>query len=57
METTHKKIGLPLKNTYTSVDTESKILDQLGITGKEPQVYNFLGLQWDMKANTLTPNL
>ena len=30
METTHRKIGLPLKHTYTSTTTDSKILDQFG---------------------------
>ena len=56
MESTYQKIGLPLKSTYTSVNKDSKILDQLGITEKDLPVYNFLGLQWKMKENTLTPN-
>ena len=29
---THSKIGLPLKNTYTSIRTDSKILEKLGKT-------------------------
>ena len=52
----HEKIGLPLKCTYTSVQTDDKILDELGIGDDERAIYNFLGLIWDMKTNTLTPN-
>ena len=56
MESTHQKIEFPLKCTYTSVNTDDKILDELGMTEKDQPVYNFLGLQWDMKENTLNPN-
>ena len=49
-------ICLPLKHIHTSVNTDSKVLSQLGITEEESPVYNFLGLQWDMKAYTLIPN-
>ena len=41
----HDKIGLPLKCTYTAVQTDNKILDELGIGDNERAVYNFLGLQ------------
>ena len=52
----HKKIGLPLKCTYTSVNKDSKILNELGITATKEPVYNFLGLIWNMKENNLRPN-
>ena len=40
----HDKIGLPLKCTNTAVQTDNKILDELGIGDNERAVYNFLGL-------------
>ena len=52
----HDKIGLPLKCRYTAVQTDNKILDELGIGDNERAVYNFLGLIWHMKSNILTPN-
>ena len=52
----HKKIGLPLKGTYTSVQTDNNILDELGIGKNEEPVYNFLGLVWNLKTNQITPN-
>ena len=48
MKSTHRKIGLPLKHTYTSTNTDSKILDQLGKTKEEVPIYNFLGLQCNL---------
>ena len=52
----HEKIGLPLKCTYTSVQTDDKILAELKIGDDEKAIYNFLGLIWDMRTNTLTPS-
>ena len=52
----HEKIGLPLKCTYTSVNTDDKILTELNIGADDEATYNFLGLVWDMRTNTLTPN-
>ena len=52
----HERIGLPLKCTYTSVQTDNNILDELGIGEDEEPVYNFLGIVWNLKTNDLTPN-
>ena len=56
MESTHRKIGLPLKHTYTSTSTDSKILDQLSKSEEDVPVYNFLGLNWNLCENSLVPN-
>ena len=45
MESTPRKIGLPLKHTYTSTSTDSKIVEQLGKTEEDAPLYDFLGLQ------------
>ena len=42
MNEVHEKIGLPLKCTYTAVQTDDKILDELGIGDDEKAIYNFL---------------
>ena len=52
----YNKIGLSLKCTYTAVQTDNKILDELGIGDNQKAVYNFLGLIWNMKSDVLTPN-
>ena len=47
-----KRIGLPLKCTYTSVQTHNNILDELGIGEDEEAVYNFLGIVWNLRTHT-----
>ena len=56
METAHRKIGLPLKHTYTSTSTDSKILDQLSKSEEDVPVYNFLGMKWNIHENSFAPN-
>ena len=47
---------LEARNTATVANTDSKMLSKLWMSEEDPPVYNFLGLEWNMKINTLTPN-
>ena len=56
MEEILEQIGLPLKNTYTTVGTDPGILAKLGKEEEPSLIYNFLGLKWNLLQNTIMPN-
>ena len=55
MEKIHKEIGLPLKATYSDVNTDPEV--KARISNGEDSTYNFLGLTWCLLTNTLLPNI
>ena len=55
MNETHEKIGLPLKPTYTDIENDPEVLKNLGMEKEENRCYNFLGLSWNLKTNTIMP--
>ena len=55
MEKIHKEIGLPLKATYSDINTDPEVKSR--INKGEEATYNFLGLSWCLLTNTLLPNI
>ena len=56
MNEVHTRIGLPLKATYCDIKTDPDILKKLGKEGEEAPCYNFLGISWNLRDNTVLPN-
>ena len=54
--TAHKAIGLPLKNVWTDVNTDAEVLTKIGKDDQEDPCYGFLGIQWHLLDDTITPN-
>ena len=55
MEEIHAVIGLPLKATYTSIQTDPEILKKLGKENDKVPTYAFLGISWNLKKNSILP--
>ena len=56
MNEVHDGIGLPLKATYCDIKTDPEILKKLGKEDEETPCYNFLGIAWNLRENTVLPN-
>ena len=52
MEQAHSAVGLPLKDTWTSEETEPGVIKRLGLTDG---MFMMLGFIWDLKRNMLSP--
>ena len=55
MEEIHAAIGLPLKATYTSIQTDPQILKKLGKENEAEPTYSFLGISWNLRKNSILP--
>ena len=49
-------IGLPLKNVWTDVNTDEEVLKKIGKDDQDDPCYGFLGIQWLLENDTITPN-
>ena len=56
MNDVHDRIGLPLKATYCDIKTDPEILKKLGKEDEVAPCYNFLGIAWNLRENTVLPN-
>ena len=52
MEQPHSAVGLSLKDTWTSEDTEPGVVKRLGLTDG---MFMMLGFVWDLVKNMLLP--
>ena len=52
MEQAHSAVGLPLKDTWTSEETEPGVIKRLGLTNG---LFMMLGFVWDLVKNMLLP--
>ena len=52
MEQAHSAIGFPLKDTWTSEDTETGVTKRLGLPDG---LFMMLGFVWDLIQNKLSP--
>ena len=55
MEKIHGEIGLPLKGTYTDIETDPEMEER--IRKGEDDTYSFLGIRWNLITNTVLPNI
>ena len=51
----HDRIGLPLKNVWTGVNTDKDIIHQVEKTEEGELRYKFLGTDWDLFRNETSP--
>ena len=52
----HKSIGLPVKYVWTDVHTDEEVLKKIGKDDQDDPCYGFLGIQWHLENDTITPN-